>query len=988
VSVERWKRVRAVFEAALERQANERDAFLSDTAGDDAALRREVESLLAADASDNFLDQLPVASEAVLADALAHPPAPMERALSETVLAPGLRLGPYQIGAPLGVGAMGEVYRACDTNLNRDVALKVLPERFSFNPDRLTRFTREAQVLATLNHPNIAAIYGVESSNGAQALVLELVEGPTLAERIALAPLSLDEALAIGRQIAEALEAAHEKGIIHRDVKPANIKVTAHGVVKVLDFGLARVWDGAPQAGLSGSPRLTATDIAGRTIMGTPAYMSPEQARCKPLDRRTDIWSFGCVLYEMLTGRTPFGGDTISDTIAAVLDREPDWKALPRSTPTPIRRMLRRCLEKERKLRLDSAADARLEFDEARTHPAAMLESAERGSKRVTQMAFAALAAVAIMIAFAAWALTQRAVMPAMLTSRFAIVPPVAQPLNVSGPSRDLALSPDGRHLVYRFGGTATVGSPMMVRAIDQLDAQPLANVGGANAPFISHDSQWIGFFSNGELKKVSIAGGPVITLCQFSGTPLGASWADDNTITFATTVPGGLWRVSAGGGEPAALTTPDGAQHEASHAFPSALPRGRGVLFTIATAGQADRSQVAVLDSKTGQRKTLVRGGGEGQYVETGHLVFSAAGNLRAVRFDPIRLEVLGEPVTVVERVMSKASGAANYAVSRSGTLVYMPDGAGGQARLRTLVWVDRKGHEETIDAPLRFYGPPRLSPDGTRVATGIRDDKDNTDIWIWDLARESLRRLTFAAGMDGLPVWTPDAQRIVFMSDRTGVLNLYSQAADGSGTVDRLTTSSHPQWPTSITTDGRWLVGFDLLSKETHSRIVFFPMTRSVARPESGPAPGTWFEGGFAEFSPDGRYVAYQSDASGQNEVYVRPFPNVELGRWQISTAGGTRPAWARDGRELFFLDPSNTLTGVAVRTSEPSFIYGSPAKVFDGKYVESNPARHYDVSHDGRRFLMIKDSADGDPNATPASMVVVAHWFEELKRLVPAR
>jgi eukaryotic-like serine/threonine-protein kinase len=315
------------------------------------------------------------------------------------------------------------------------------------------------------------------------------------------------------------------------------------------------------------------------------------------------------------------------------------------------------------------------------------------------------------------------------------------------------------------------------------------------------------------------------------------------------------------------------------------------------------------------------------------------------------------------------------------------MPDGVGSQAPLRTLVWVDRKGHEERISAPLRSYGPPRLSPDGTRVATGILD-KGNTDIWIWDLAKESLRRLTFAAGMDGLPIWTPDARQIVFMSDRTGVLNLYRQAADGSGTADRLTTSSYPQWPTSITTDGRWLVGFDLLSKETGSGIVFFPMTPSLPRSASGPAPGTRFDGGFAEFSPNGRYVAYQSDASGQNEVYVRPFPHVELGRWQISTAGGTRPAWAPDGRELFFLDQSNTLTGVAVRTSEPSFIYGSPEKVFDAKYVESNPARHYDVSRDGRRFLMIKDSANSDPNATPASIVVVEHWFEELKRLVPAR
>ena len=981
--VERWKRARAVFEAAVERPAEERDAFLSAATGEDAALRREVESLLAADTSDNFLDRLPVASESMLADVLASPPAPMELTQSRRFLAPGFRLGPYQMGAPLGFGAMGEVYSARDTNLNRDVALKVLPELFARDRDRVTRFKREAQILATLNHPNIAAIYGLEESPGAQALVLELVDGQTLADRVAVGPISLEETLAIGRQVVEALEAAHEKGIIHRDIKPANIKISGNGVVKVLDFGLAKVWDGAPPGDLSGSPRLTSTDFADRTIMGTPAYMSPEQARCKPLDRRTDIWSFGCVLYEMLTGRAPFAGETISDTIAAILDREPDWNALPPTTPVSIRRLLRRCLEKDRKRRLDSAADARLEFDDAHASPAAILAPAGNTSNRVTRMAIAALASVAIIGTLAAWVLTRPAVMPVMLPARFAIVPPVAQPMNVSGPSRDLALSPNGRHLVYRFAGTTTAGSPMMVRAIDRLDAQPLAGVGGAYAPFISHDSQWIGFFANAQLKKVSIAGGPVITLCEVSGTPLGATWGDDNTITFATTIPSGLWRVSASGGEPTVLTTPDGVQHEASHAFPSALPRGRGVLFTIATAGQADRSQVAVLDLKTGQRKTLIRRGGDAQYVATGHLIFAAAGALRAVRFDPISLEVLSEPVTVVERVMSKPSGAANYSVSRSGTLVYMPDGVGGQAPLRTLVWVDRKGHEETINAPLRSYGPPRLSPDGTRVAIGILD-KGDTDIWIWDLAGETLRRLTFAPGMDGLPVWTPDGRRIVFMSDRTGVLNLYSHASDGSGSVERLTTSAYPQWPSSITPNGKWLAGFDILPKAAASSIVFFP---------TAPVPvdqlaETRFEGGFAEFSPNGRYVAYQSAESGQLEVYVRPFPNVELGRWQVSTAGGTRPAWARNGSELFYLDRSNTFTGVQVRTSGSAFVYGSPAKVFDAKYVESNPARHYDVSPDGRRFLMIKDSAEGDPNATPASMVVVEHWFEELKRLVPAK
>ena len=457
---ERWPRVKALFQAAVERPAEERDAFLAAATGDDDALRREVESLLASDASDvSFLDQLPVASESVLADPLAAPPASMDHTRSHTVLAAGLRVGPYEIVAPLGAGAMGEVYRACDTKLNRDVALKVLPELFALDPDRLARFTREAQLLATLNHPNIAAIYGLEESNGAQALVLELVDGPTLADRIALGPIPLEEALTIARQIAEALEAAHEKGIIHRDLKPANIKIARNGVVKVLDFGLAKVWDGAPQSDLSGSPRLTATDLGERTILGTPAYMSPEQARGQSLDRRTDIWSFGCVLYEMLTGRAPFAGDTISDTLAAILEREPDRTMLPADTPVPIRRLLRRCLEKDRKGRLDSAAGARLEIDDAIASPAAeTLALAATPSRRVTPVAIAALAGVAVIAALVAWTLMRPAPQAPVLPSRFAIVASPAQPLNVSGSDRDLALSPDGRHLVYRAGGAPTVG--------------------------------------------------------------------------------------------------------------------------------------------------------------------------------------------------------------------------------------------------------------------------------------------------------------------------------------------------------------------------------------------------------------------------------------------------------------------------------------------------------------------------------------------------
>ena len=982
---ERWPRVKALFHAALEHPADQRGAFLAAEAGDDDHLRHDVESLLASDASDtSLLDRLPAAHAPVLAGLLADD----WTAPQHATLASGLRVGPYDIVALLGAGAMGEVYRARDTKLNRDVALKVLPERFASDPDSLARFTREARVLATLTHPNIAAIYGLEESPRIRALVLELVDGPTLAELIARratpagpAGLPLDEAFGIARQVAEALEAAHEKGIIHRDIKPANIKIAGDSVVKVLDFGLARVWDGAPQADLSASPSLTASGIGTRTILGTPTYMSPEQARGHSLDRRTDIWSFGCVLYEMLTGSPPFAGDTISDSLAATLEHEPDYTKLPAGTAAPIRRLLRRCLEKDRKRRLDSAATVRLEIDDAVAAVEAETMASKTTTSRRTAAGVVALVGSVAVAAIATWALMRPAPPAPPLPSRFSILPPSGRPANVSGPARDIAVSPDGRQVVYRFGGSNTAGSPLMVRAIDQLEGQPLAGVEGAYAPFFSPDSQWIGFFENGELKKVPVGGGPTVTLAAVTGGALGASWGEDGSIVYATDEAGtGLWRVSADGGEPARLTTPDAARHETQHAFPSVLPGGRGVLFTILGTGEAEASQVASVDVATGRRKTLVSGS-QAEYVDVprstgrpvGYLTFASAGAVRAVPFDAVRLEMLGTPVPVVDALMTKPRGAANYAVSRAGTLLYMT-GSADQTTPRSLVWVDRKGHEEPLGAPLRAYGTPRLSPDGTRVATEVYDK--NTDIWIWDFAQQTLRRLTFEPDGDGMSVWTPDGRSIIYESGRPP--NLYRRAADGTGTVERLVTSADGQWPTSITPDGTYLAGFDVPG------VIFVPLTRGGA--PLGPAAGMRFHGAFADFSPNGRYVAYQSNESGRDEIYVRPFPRVDSGRWQVSMAGGTRPVWARSGRELFYLDASNSMTSVQVSTSGSTFSAGTPATVFDTKYVQSNPSRHYDVSADAKRFLMIKDSP-ANPGARPASIVVVEHWFEELVRRVPA-
>jgi serine/threonine-protein kinase len=763
--------------------------------------------------------------------------------------------------------------------------------------------------------------------------------------------------------------------------------------VKVLDFGLAKALDpvaaSEAAAALTNSPTITSPALTARgVILGTAAYMSPEQAKGRPADKRSDVWAFGAVLYELLTGRRAFTGEGVSDTLAHILMTEPDWTALPANTPAGIRQLLRRCLEKDRKRRLADAADARLEIEDALASPT--VETAAPGtahSRRVAAAPIAlALASGALIAVLVMGAATRPLPQAPGLPSRFAIVPPPAQSLAISSFFRDLALSPDGRYLVYRAGGAVT-GGPLMVRAMDALAAQPVAGITTARNPFFSPDSRWIGFFDLNELKKVSVTGGPAITISRLIGPgPRGASWGDDNTIVFASNDPeNGLLRVSADGGEPTALTTPDASQHEGDHLFPSMLPGGRGVLFTIA-AGQMENAQVAVLDLKTGRRKTLLRGGSAAEYVETGHLVYAAGGALRAVRFDLARLEVLGDPVPVVANVMVASTGAANFAVSRSGTLVYAP----GDPRARSLVWVDRRGHETLIKAPPRAYAIPRLSPDGTRLALDIRDQEN--DIWIWDLGRETLTRLTSDPALDGEPVWTPDGRRLLFSSARMGLSDLYWQAADGTGTADRLTTIAIQ--PTSVTPDGTRIVG-SATAPKTQWDVVVFPLASLASRAGPGASAGaglsrvepliqTLFTERNAEISPDGRFLVYESNESGRNEIYVRPFPEVEHGRWQVSTGGGTQAAWARNGRELFYLDGSNSLTTVPVQTTGATFSTGKPARVFDRAYAIPVGFRTYDVSPDGRRFLMIKD----DQSAAAAGIVVVLNWQEELKRLVPTK
>ena len=915
-------------------------------------------------------------------------------------LTPGSRVGAYEILSALGAGGMGEVYRAHDSRLKRDVALKILPDSFADDPDRLARFEREAQVLASLNHPNIAHIHGLEESGGVRALVMELVEGEDLARRIARRPIPLDEALPIAKQIAEALAAAHEQGIIHRDLKPANIKVRPDGTVKVLDFGLAKLVEppGVEHQASDSSRSPTMTSPAMMTgvgmILGTAAYMAPEQARGKPADKRSDIWAFGAVLYQMLTGRRAFAGEDLPDTLANVLKSAPEWNALPADVPSHVRLLIQRCLAKDRRERMSDMSVALFVMTEpslAAEHPGTLAPShlrTRRSHWRRLVMPTAAAVVVGAAVGTGVW-LATRPSTPRV--TRFALSPTGAAALALDQVSIDLAITRDGRQIVYK--GTGTNGNQFFVRALDQLEPTPLIRLGTPKAPFLSPDGQWIGFVDIGSsvgLKKVNITGGAVLPICGLDGQSRGATWSDDGSIIFATSLPStGLQRVSSAGGEPTVLTTPDGQRGESDHLWPQFLPGSRAVLFTITTTkGGIETSQVAVLDLRTGAQKTLLRDGSQAQFVPSGHLVYAAAGTLRAVAFDLDRLEAIGTPVPVLPQVVTLPTGVAEFDIARNGTLAYISGGVGA-APARTLVWVDRQGHEEAIRAaPARSYVAPRLSPDGTRVALEVRDQEN--DIWVWDFLRETLTRVTFDPGIDRAPAWTPNGS-LVFGSQRGGgASSLFMRAADGSGAIERLTQSGNIQLPSAVSPDGRHVI-FGEGSVATTSDVMMLTLDKDH---RVQPLVQTPFFEDNGEISPDGRWLAYQSNDSGQLQISVRPFPDVNNGHWQVSTGGGIQPLWARNGEELFYLVPNGALMGVRV---EPGTTWraAAPTTVLNGQFVggalfPGAPvlSRTYDASPDGKRFLMIKEAGVAGPAVAPASIVVVENWLEELKRLVPTK
>jgi len=859
-------------------------------------------------------------------------------------LSKGDKLGPYEILEPIGKGGMGEVYRARDTRLNREVAVKVSAERFS------ERFEREARAIAALNHPNICHLYDV----GPNFLVMELVEGPTLAERIKESAIPLEEALAIAGQIADALDAAHEKGVVHRDLKPGNIKVRPDGTVKVLDFGLAKM-GGTPTVHGDHSPTLTMGQTEAGMILGTASYMSPEQAKGKVVDQRSDIYAFGVVLYEMLTGKRLHQGETTTEVLASVIKEEPQWEKI----PPQLQRLLRRCLEKDPQKRLRHIGDVMALVDETpRSSPTASQAESLRHRAWIVPVSALACLLAATVAALAVWFLKPAALKP---VTRFAVSLPPGHHLFVNRP--EIAISPDGTRLVYS-SGQSTASVQLYVRAMDGLEARAIPGTENATDPFFSPDGQWIGFSAGGKLKKVSLNGGPTVSLADVAGGAgsFGASWSSHGTIAFAPRPANPVQEVSDAGGNIQPLTRFE--KGDSGHFLPEFLPGDTGLLFDIST-GTGLTAKVLVQSLKTGERRDLFQMGILPRYAPSGHIVYLQGGNLMAAPFDPKRLAVTGAAVPVVEGVMP-----LQYSFSSTGSLVYVPGSS--QAPQLKLVWVDRKGAEQPLPAPAHNYVMPRISPDGRRVAAAL-EEADN-QVWIYDLARDALTRLTFQQGDNVDPAWTPDGKRIVFKGAGN---RLYWQPADGSGAAEALTSGplSSNDIPGSWSPDGQSLAFVETIGVQT---LWILPLQdRKPQLFDRGETNET-----APRFSPDGHWIAYSSLESGRSEVYVRPYPGPG-GKYQISTEGGTEPMWNPKGRELFYR-AGNKMMAVEAAT-QPAFSAGKPTVLFEGAYVPTPRSfPNYDVSADGQRFLMLEGSEQGQAST---QINVVLNWFEELKRRVPS-
>ncbi len=901
-------------------------------------------------------------------------------------LAPGTKIGPYEIVAPLGAGGMGEVYRATDTNLNRQVALKVLPPAFANDAERMARFRREAQTLASLNHPNIASIYGIEGN----AIVMELVEGADLK-----GPLPLDEALPIARQIAEALEAAHEKQIVHRDLKPANIKITPQGVVKLLDFGLAKAIEAEP-VDMGNSPTMSLAMTSAGMILGTAAYMSPEQARGKQVDRRADIWAFGVVLLEMLTGKQTYSGETIADTLAAVITKDPVLTGLPAGTPAFLKTLLERCLEKDFRVRLQSIGEARIAIEKYLANPQgetaspAQVTNLPRNGRPIIPWA---VAAVAIIAAAIGWYRSTRPEPSRPLVRLNALIEPDA-PLergtSTSGlPGNLLALSPDGSRLAVTLRGSD--GKVRLhTRLMNQGQVRALPGTENASSPFFSPAGDWIGFFADGKLKKIAVEGGVAVTLCD-AITGLGGSWGEDGNIIAAISGRAGLFRVSAGGGAPVPATKLD--PDEVTHRWPQLLPGGQAVLFTAADQvrpGGYDDANIDVVSLQTGERKMLVKGGFYARFLAdaansqgAGFLIYLHKSTLFAVPFDPRRLATTGSPSPVLEDVSSLPTAGGDFAFSQNGTFVYLS----GKAAMATwaISYVDSSGKTQPLHAPPGDYSTPRFSPDGKRLAFGISSGKGGLDIWVKDLDRDTPSRLTFLSETNMWPVWTPDGKYIVFRSRNRAAPGLYGIRSDGSGEAKRL--SDLPGTPFSFSPDGKRLAISTPAGNDSGSDIFTLPVESDsgirLGKPEL--FLGTPFTEASPAFSPDGRWIAYSSNESGIFEVYVRPFPGPG-GRWQISTGGGIFPVWSRRGHEMFF-ETTNRAHVMAVSYSATggTFTAAKPRPWAAGVQLLGVSEANFDIAPDGKRIAAFVAS-EANEEKLPTHLTFLLNFYDELKRKAP--
>ncbi len=912
----------------------------------------------------------------------------------------GSKLGPYEIVGAIGAGGMGEVYRARDTKLGREVALKVLPETFASDAERMARFEREAKVLASLNHPNIASIYGFEDSAGVHALVMELVEGQTLAERIgetgtrdtgsrsaglkagatqagAKGPIPLDEALPIARQIAEGLEYAHERGIVHRDLKPANVKITPEGVAKILDFGLAKALEGdGAAADISTSPTISRMATQAGIILGTAAYMAPEQAKGKAVDRRADIWAFGCVLYEMLTGKKVFDGETVSDVLAAVIRAEPEWSLLPANTPRSIRNLVARCLKKDVKQRLQAIGEARIIIEESLNgdgqdsvrEPAAVAATVRPSAWR-RALPWALVASFAALAIGLGVAYIGSGAKPGR-SLRFTVGPPQNGDL---GPS--LALSPDGTRLV--FVATKSGKTMLWLRPLDSLEAEPISGTEGGEFPFWSPDGKSIGFFADGKLKRVDLGSGSVNTLCDVQ-MPRGGSWGSGGMILFAPGITGPLMKIGASGGTPSPATTLNPARQDKSHRWPFFLPDGRHFLFLEERGnGEPPAIEAGSPDSTKAKPILAVPADSSVAYA-AGFLLYSKGGSLMAQPFDPSQLKATGSAVPVAANVSPVGvvgpTGYVAVSASRNGLLAYRTS----VSRASQLTLVDRSGKILKTIGPVRGYSSPALSPDGKKIVVGIPDARNpgENSLWIVDVASGELTRLTFDKNDNNTPIWSPDGKWIYFSSNVTGAYNMiYKKRADGLGSPELVRRSVDLEFPNDISADGRYLL-FNDVSPRTSFDLWYLPLDSPGQAKVFVRTPAEEAE---AMFSPNGKWVAYASDENGTGspEVFVMPFP-PNGSKWQVSSNSGYWPVWGRDGHELYFVSGS-TLMAAKV-TLGKTFQFEAPQPLFPVRppvsYLDSRT--DFAVFPGGQEFLLNQLANTG----ANLPITVVTNWTTALK------